>query len=320
MKRKMTDRSNNNGRGYEYIFLLTLEEEISKTRKVIIKHNTSYYASKRAWESLDKDTQNCLKISSKSAIIRLFDLEPLILENDNDTLSLYIQQDVKGEKGDVRDIIIIRSSINWEIGLSIKHNHFAVKHSRLSAKLDFGEEWFNDECSNEYWKEIKPIFEYLKNEKEKQTKWSDLPNKEQDVYVPLLKAFMNEIKRSYEKDKNLPQKMAEYLLGKYDFYKVISVDKEHITKIQPYNIRGNLNKSSKTIKPKIIIPISSLPTNIKLLDFKDNSNNTLEMYLNNYWTFSFRIHNASTIVEPSLKFDIQICGMPTTIITINCIW
>ena len=38
------------------------------------------------------------------------------------------------------------------------------------------------------------------------------------------------------------------------------------------------------------------------------------------WQFTFRIHNASTLVEPSLKFDIQIVGMPTAIITINCIW
>jgi hypothetical protein len=38
------------------------------------------------------------------------------------------------------------------------------------------------------------------------------------------------------------------------------------------------------------------------------------------WQFNFRIHNASTYVEPSLKFDIQIIGMPTTIISINCSW
>lgn len=38
------------------------------------------------------------------------------------------------------------------------------------------------------------------------------------------------------------------------------------------------------------------------------------------WQFSFRIHNASTIVEPSLKFDIQIIGMPVTILTINSTW
>ncbi|MEG2575602.1 MAG: HaeIII family restriction endonuclease [Christensenella sp.] len=38
------------------------------------------------------------------------------------------------------------------------------------------------------------------------------------------------------------------------------------------------------------------------------------------WQFSFRIHNAATLVEPSLKFDVQIIGMPVTIISINCTW
>ena len=44
------------------------------------------------------------------------------------------------------------------------------------------------------------------------------------------------------------------------------------------------------------------------------------MYLNNGWQLSFRIHNAKTEVEPSLKFDIQFIGMPTTILTIECKW
>ena len=49
-------------------------------------------------------------------------------------------------------------------------------------------------------------------------------------------------------------------------------------------------------------------------------NNAMELYLDGGWQFSFRIHNASTKVESSLKFDIQIIGMPTTIISIDCRW
>ncbi len=71
----------------------------------------------------------------------MYELEPLILENDNDTLSLSLQTDNQGQDGDVRDVLIVRKGIDWEIGLSIKHNHFAVKHSRLSKKLDFVKKW-----------------------------------------------------------------------------------------------------------------------------------------------------------------------------------
>ncbi len=40
---------------------------------------------------------------------------------------------------------------------------------------------------------------------------------------------------------------------------------------------------------------------------------TLEMYFDPSWSVSFRIHNASTAVEPSLKFDINLIGFPSHI-------
>ena len=81
------------------------------------------------------------------------------------------------------------------MGLSVKYNHFAVKHSRLSKNLDFEKKQYGIDCSEQYWKDIKPIFEYLDFEKQKGSKWSELPNKENDVYVPLLNALKGELER-----------------------------------------------------------------------------------------------------------------------------
>ena len=53
---------------------------------------------------------------------------------------------------------------------------------------------------------------------------------------------------------------------------------------------------------------------------KPGSDTTAELYLDEGWQFSFRIHNAKDYVEPSLKFDIQILGMPTTLMTIEQKW
>ena len=131
---------------------------------------------------------------------------------------------------------------------------------------------------------------------------------------------MNEVLRSNTSDPSIPQKMVEYLLGEFDFYKIISIDSRRITKIQTYNLHGTLNKASKTISPKIKVPHALLPTRIVSFDFKPGSTNTVELYMDGGWQFSFRIHNASTKVETSLKFDIQIVGMPTTIISIDCRW
>ncbi len=316
----MSNLSNNQGRAFEYICLLTLEKEIRKFRNVKIIHNSSFDAALNAWNLIDDSIQSNLTTSAESVINTIFDMEPLIIEQADDLVELLIQPDIMGEVGDVRDILVIRKNLEWEIGFSIKHNHFAVKHSRLAKTLDFGERWYNKKCSDQYWNDVKPIFDYLTAEKSKGTKWSELPDKELDVYVPLLNAFINEINRTYKSYYELPVRMVEYLLGAFDFYKIISLDNEHMTQIQTFNMRGSLNKNSIKREAKIKVPLVNLPTRIVDIELKPGSTNTVELYLDNGWQFSFRIHNASTIVEPSLKFDIQIEGMPTSIISINCYW
>ena len=114
--------------------------------------------------------------------------------------------------------------------------------------------------------------------------------------------------------------MVEYLLGTHDFYKVISVDRKKVTQVQPYNLHGALNKSGEKQKPKIAVPVINLPTRIVSAEFKPKSRTTVELYFDEGWQFSFRIHNADSPVETSLKFDIQAKGMPATILVLDCIW
>lgn len=138
----MSNKSNNQGRAYEYSYLTSLFEEISKNRAVKIEENSSYFSAERAWNTLTDSEKTMYKISSLAGVKALLDLEPLILDNDKDELLLKVQSDDNGKQGDVRDLLIIRRDIEWEIGLSIKHNHFAVKHSRLSKNIDFAKNWF----------------------------------------------------------------------------------------------------------------------------------------------------------------------------------
>lgn len=317
----MSNKSNNQGRAYEFAYLNTLYEEISKYRVSKIEKNSSYKAAEKAWNTLEETEKDMYKVSALAGANVILELEPLILDDGEDELELKIQSDDKGKDGDVRDVLIIRKGIEWEIGLSVKHNHFAVKHSRLSKSLDFGEKWYGIKCSDKYWEDIKPIFDYLEDEKAKGSKWRDLPSKEDDVYLPLLNAFKDEIDRQnnvYGKD--IPKLMVEYLLGEFDFYKVIGIDSKQLTQVQSYNLRGTLNKEGINRKRSVKLSIASLPTRIVSLEFRPGSKNTLELYLDRGWQFSFRIHNAATKVETSLKFDIQIIGMPITIISIDCKW
>lgn len=316
----MSSKSNDQGRAYEYITLLTLHSEISKIRRAEIVKNSSLEAARNAWDNMSKSMQSLMSMSAHSFVPDIFNLEPLILEDDGDVVELLIQKDKSGEDGDVRDILIARNGIKWEIGLSMKHNHFAVKHSRLSHLIDFGDKWYGVPCSESYWQSVMPIFDYLQEQKRKGKAWFELSDKSERVYVPLLKAFMQELRLTYGNHKELPQKMVEYLLGEFDFYKVVSIDNQRMTQINTFNLHGTLNKNGKRNKAKATIPRVLLPTRIVSLDFKPGSDNTIELYLDGGWQFSFRIHNASTMVESSLKFDIQIIGMPTTIVTINCRW
>lgn len=316
----MSELSNNQGRGYEYVCLYELYDVISKYRNVEIVSNSSLLAAKRAFDTLTDTDKQIFRRSAQAMIPAILDCEPRIIENDTDILKLYIQQDEEGEKGDVRDIIIARTNIKWEIGLSIKHNHFAVKHSRLSPTIDFGEKWFGIPCSLDYWQDIEPVFLYLESAKQQGKKFNEIPSKDSIVYKPIISAFIAEIERQYKTHSDLPKKMVEYLLSIFDFYKVISIDSHKLTQVQAYNLHGTLNKPSKNKKPTILVPVASLPQRIIKIDFYPERNNTAELFMDNGWTFTFRIHNAETYAAPTLKFDIQIIGMPTEILTINCLW
>ncbi len=310
----MSDKSNNQGRAYEYAWCLALEQKLSVFKKVIVDKQNGFNACYRAYESLEKSLQERYLERAKQGVLLLLDCEPLLSEvigSSQNGITLSLQKDKLGEIGDIRDILIYFD--RFCIGLSIKHNHDAVKHSRLSKDLDFGKKWLGVGVSQNYKDTIKPLFEKLENAKKEGMLWRDFPNKEQEIYAPLLQAFKKEVLRIDKNKKNkVPQKMVEYLLGKYDFYKAILLEREQKTKLEAYHFNNTLNRSVKN-KPKRIIPLSKLPTRMIYFDFKPKSFNTLELVLDEGWSFSLRIHNASSRVEPSLKFDIKLLSKPDSV-------
>lgn len=317
---KLSANSNTLGRAYEYACIQALYRALQPIRKTRIVHNSSLEANQRAWDAVGEDTQAKFAISASAAVDALLKLEPLMCEDDGDELLLEFQKDEAGMQGDVRDIVIKRTAIAWEIGLSVKHNHEAVKHCRLSHKLDFGKEWFGLPCSDAYWSAVKPVFDRLKFESARDTKWSALRNKEATVYIPLLNAFMDEVKRAYQNDASMLKRMVAYLLGTDDYYKVVSSDAKHLTMIKTFNIYGTLHKTGKTERSAADVPTVELPTELITLDLKKGSGTTAQMQLNNGWQLSFRIHSAATRVESSLKFDVQFLETPASVRQIPCKW
>lgn len=318
----MSNASSKQGKAYEYACLMSLFRELKHYRPVNIEQNSSLTVNKAAYDSIDQVMREIFDISADAATKTILDFEPKLSERCDDMLTLSLQKDAEGEKGDVRDILAIRQAQNWEIGLSIKHDHKAVKHSRLSKTIDFGEKWYGVPCSNEYWDVVNPIFTRLEKEHASDTEWREIRDKVDAVYGPVLGAFVSEVQKAYDKDESIASRIAEYLLGKFDFYKIISIDKDKTTLVQAFNFKGTLNKASKDCRPKFEVPISVLPTRIIKIEKRPNcpKKNYVDLYMDNGWTFSLRIHSAATIVEESLKFDVQLIGRPATVVEISSNW
>lgn len=307
-----------NGKAFEYALLLEFYERLKNITSVSITQNEPYQNAKGCFDSFVENEQDTFRITASAAINFLIDIEPRLSNgiDKNDVLVLEIVSDQAGQTGDVRDVLIIRSLQKWEIGISAKNNHRAVKHSRLSLNIDFGEKWLGVPCSQNYFEEIKPIFDMLANlkAKDKSTKWTSIENMHEVVYVPILNAFRKELLRLDKANPNIvAENLVQYLIGNQDFYKVIKGNKK--VEIQAYNLNGTLNLPFENIKPKAKIPKLKLPTRLIEIVYQDNSTTTLLVSLNEGWQISFRIHNASSRVEPSLKFDINLVSAPHTLFT-----
>ena len=307
-----------NGKAFEYSLLIEFFERLKTITNVSITENEPYRTARSFFNSLKASEQDTFRLTASASINFLIDIEPRLSNgiSDNDILVLELVSDQAGQTGDVRDVLIIRSLQKWEIGISAKNNHRAVKHSRLSKKIDFGKKWLNVPCSNKYFSEINPVFDMLSDLKalDRSTKWTSIDNMHEVVYVPILNAFRSELLRLDKENPTIvAENLVQYLIGNQDFYKVIKGKNK--VEIQAYNIHGSLNLPFQKIKPKAKIPKLKLPSRLIEIVYQENSKTTLLVSLNEGWQISFRIHNASSRVEPSLKFDINLVSAPHTLFT-----
>ncbi|MFV8280536.1 HaeIII family restriction endonuclease [Christiangramia marina] len=306
------------GKAFEYALLKELENRLTELTNVEVTKNDPYVTAKNAFDSFGEEKQEAYKINSSTAINFLLDIEPRLKHgiDDSDILRLELVSDQAGQSGDVRDVLMIRSSQNWEIGISAKNNHRAVKHSRLSQRIDFGKKWLDVPCSDNYFAEIKPIFDNLTQirSSDPNSTWDVIDDMHENVYVKTLNAFAKELRRLDESNPGIvAERMVQYLIGSIDFYKVIKGKSQ--VEIHGYNIHGTLNMSFQNIKPKAKIRKIRLPSRIIEIRFKEDSKTTIIVSMDQGWQISFRIHSAKSTVEPSLKFDINLISSPHSLFT-----
>lgn len=308
-----------NGKAFEYALAKVYANFVEMQNKAVkLVENDAIKQARGYYNEFSAVEQAKFNVAATQTIETMVRIEPGILaqKNDKDILNIMLNSDMDGENGDVRDVVFERTKTIWQIGFSAKNNNDAVKHSRLSSVLDFGDKWTGVKCSAEYWDEIKPIFDYLREAKENKLTWNDLgEDKASKVYLPLLMAFRKELLKINKSQAGIPEKLIQYLIGTYPFYKIIKDDTHNLVIVKAFNINGELNRTVNGVKSQYITPKINLPTRIVEFEMKKDSDNTLHMILDEGWEISFRIHNASTKVETSLKFDIKLLGNPPVLFT-----
>ena len=191
-----------NGKAFEYACLLALYNSLQANEDVTIEDSPQMRTARNLYNNMPDDSQTELLRAANAAARVIIRLEPqLQYPQNNIPLYLSIQMDAQGIAGDVRDVLCIRRQNRWQIGLSCKHNHHAVKHSRLSDAIDFGNEWFGIPCSRQYFSEVVPLFSALRRmrddarENDTTALWADIPDKADQYYKPVLQSFLNELAR-----------------------------------------------------------------------------------------------------------------------------
>ena len=284
---------------------------------VALVEDAAYNTAKGYFDSFPKSVQDRFIASAKATVDTMLKIEPGLTaqKDEKDVLSIRLASDVEGQAGDVRDIIFTRKHSRWEMGFSAKNNNDSQKHSRISGSNDFGTKWFGIKCSKEYMDEIKPIFEFVKEYRDKNLTWDDMGElKESKVYVPILNAFRKEILKINSENAKIPEKLISYVIGIHPFYQIIKVDSKNLVVVKAFNIGGGLNKAINKKQSRYGVPKLEPPTRIVEFEFAKKPGNqmqdTLNMILDGGWEISFRIHSADNPIVLSCKFDVKLLGNP----------
>ena len=289
-------KQNDNGRAFEYAVATTLAELSGSSIITDISAEESF--------GIQSETTKINMLANAKAAITHILMKDDKLRNGE----VLYNSNSAGQSGDVRDILIkVGTKI---VGISCKNNHEALKHSRLSKKLDFITKWGvnSNGCSQTYWNAVNPVFDDIQNKKiisNGTDLWTTIYGESigKMVYWPILDAWECELRRVYkDAPKETAKNILSYIVGKQDFYKVIRQDGKNLVKLQVWNFNKTL-PFQRTEFPSAIIDIQNL----------NGGQYSKTIYFNKGYTINFRLHNAKSRLETSLKFDIQALGLPVSI-------
>lgn len=319
-----------NGKGFEYACLKAFGNALSNCGgQATIFRTQPLVTAEGMFLSLTQGEQNRYLQAANTACSIIFPLEPCLVNVSGPVeLSINPNSVAVGANGDVRDVMLVRRNgmqIMWEIGLSCKHNHEALKHPRITADKDFGTNWIGIPCSQEFISEVGKVVDQLSQFGADGVTWRAIaPSddiKQDRYYYPILSAYRDELIRLCQTNPGVPARLLSYFFGSQDFYKVIMNEDSGTTTVEAFNMSGTLGARAGAIKPATKVPQIKMPTRLIEADFKPNSKTTLILVFDGGWTVSMRLHNKDKIAKPtSLAWDVQLVGLPTGIFSDTRPW
>lgn len=288
-----------NGKGYEW----AIARAFSRKLGVDIRDDQPAGVAKGYFESLDQELRARFDLSADVGVDHVLEREKRNLEL-RPPRQVHLMSDSAGKSGDVRDVVLTAGAPLF--GISCKSNHKAYKHPRLSGSIDWVSGWgLNPRGASEtYWESVGPIFselDRLKAESSGTALFRDLDDLHGQFYRPILAAFETELRHQIDEvgSQAVAEAVSTYVIGRQDFYKFVTMPRELM--IQTYNFTGSLNG-----------PKSNLPSQVLAIDALEGSQFSINLRLDRGYVFNFRLHSASSRIEPSLKFDVQAIGLPAT--------
>ncbi|MBC6406583.1 MAG: HaeIII family restriction endonuclease [Rhodobacteraceae bacterium] len=279
-----------NGHAYEYAIASAFRERLGCG----IAKSAQLARAKDAYTKRKADFQRRIDSSAHGVCAFLVGVDQRLSQ----ARVLTLQPSASGKEGDARDIVM--DCNGDEVGLSAKHNHGAMKHPRLSGKIDFGKQWGGCAVSRQYWHAVRPIFADLEKKASQGVLFRQIKDKPATIYLPVLNAFEDELRRLCRiHGQGFIKGFFRYLIGRHDFYKVTCYSHRRQSAIESINMNGTLPWGTKW----------RVPENIQSIARQQESQSTLLVTFEGGWQIKFRLHSASSRVEPSLKFDVGFLGM-----------
>ena len=274
------------GYAWEGALVLVLEERLA----VVAVDDEPSRKVRAAFDALDEPGCGKMRHAAGCAVDELLVLDRRLHEATH----LKVVPTSTGRHGSPVDIEV--HTRRGVVGLSGKHNSDEVKAPRLSATNDWGKVWSGFPVSDRYWQDMAAPFAYLARAKQEGKTFPGLGARKDRVYLCVLCAFEDEVRRlEQEHDGQFVEALWRFVVGTHDHWKVECVE-GHVL-IQAVNPNGGLPGAGWRAPVKI--------------EMQRDGNNVLMMRMDE-WLLKWRLHNASTRVEPSLKFSVTLEGMPAS--------